>query len=99
MRSFLLALAALPMLAAPLAAEEQTPACGDRHDVLAKLKTEFHETPSAFGLTEEGAVVELMTSDNGSWTLLLSFPGGRSCLIALGNNWEGAKPKPPGRDA
>ena len=29
-----------------------------------------------------------MTSESGSWTLVLSFPNGRSCLMATGEGWD-----------
>jgi hypothetical protein len=35
-----------------------------------------------------GNIVELFTSEKGSWTLLLTLPTGVSCLIAAGDNWE-----------
>jgi hypothetical protein len=32
----------------------------------------------------------LTRSGSGSWTILLSFADGRSCLMAAGENWEQA---------
>ena len=84
---FVVLAAALAMIAAPALAQQQTP-CGDRDEMLAQLKQKFKESPAGFGMTGNGAVMELMTSDNGSWTLILSFPTGRSCLIATGEGWE-----------
>lgn len=62
--------------------------CGDRNDVLTQLKDKYKEAPTAFGMTGNGAVVELMTAENGNWTLLLSFPNGHSCMMAAGEGWE-----------
>jgi hypothetical protein len=80
---------ALTMFAAPAFAQQQQPqACGQRDDMLTQLKDKYHEDPAGFGMTGNGAVVELMTSENGSWTLMLSFPNGKSCLMATGDGWE-----------
>ena len=46
-----------------------------------------------------GGVIELYTSEKGSWTLLLTQPTGVSCLIAAGDNWETMpEPKPAPRE-
>lgn len=71
-------------------------ACGDRSHVIAQLKEKFHEELTGFGLTGIGAIVELVSSESGSWTLMLSFPNGRSCLIATGKQWEMRKEKGKG---
>jgi len=90
--------AALALFASPALAE-QPAACGERGAVMSQLKDKFHEAPTGFGMTGNGAVVELMTSDTGSWTLILSFPNGRSCLIATGEQWELARTVVKGKDA
>lgn len=73
---------------APNASAQGRPTCGDRSDLLAQLKEKFDEKPTGVGLTGNGTVVELTKSSSGSWTLLLSFADGRSCLMAAGENWE-----------
>ncbi len=91
-------IAAAVLAAVWFSAQAQDPlACGDRLDLVAQLKDQFHEDQTGFGLTGKGAVVELFVSERGSWTLLLSFPNGRSCLMATGNGWDMAPTKPPGR--
>lgn len=81
--------AVLTVIALPAMAQGR-PTCGERSDLLAQLKEQFEESPSGVGVTGNGTVVELTTSQSGSWTLLLSFPDGRSCLMAAGENWEQA---------
>ena len=79
----------LAMLATPaVAQQQQRSSCGDRSDLLTQLKDKYKETPTGIGMTGQGSVVELMTSENGSWTLVISFPNGRSCLMATGEGWE-----------
>ena len=62
--------------------------CNKRDFIVSQLETLFQEYPKAIGLAGNGNVVELFVSDSGSWTLLLSLPGGTSCLIASGESWE-----------
>jgi hypothetical protein len=97
-RWFPMAGVALAMLVTPALAQQQ-PACGDRNDLLTQLKEKYKETPTGFGMTGQGSVVELMTSESGSWTLILSFPSGRSCLIATGEGWEMWQARLAGRGA
>ena len=73
--------------------------CGDRQEILAQLKGTYDEKPTAFGTTGDGGVVELTTSSNGSWTLMLSLPNGRACLIATGEDWEQWPQQLTGRDS
>lgn len=73
--------------------------CGERSTIMAQLKGSFDEKPTAFGTTGEGAVVELMTSKTGTWTLMLSLPNGRACLIATGEDWEQWPQQLTGRDS
>ena len=80
-------------------AQTQRPACGDRAGVLAQLKGAYDEKPTALGTTGDGAVVELTTSQNGTWTLLLSLPNGRTCLMATGENWDQWSVRLNGRDS
>ena len=45
------------------------------------------------GLAPNGGVVEVLASENGSWTLLVTMPDGHSCVIAVGENWEALQPR------
>jgi len=64
-------------------------ACGQREDVLAKLGAEYHEAPSAMGVANNGGLLELLTTADGStWTLIVSMPNGTSCLLAAGEKWQ-----------
>jgi len=91
--------AALAMLATPAMAQQQQMACGERTGLLEHLKDKFKESAAGVGMTGNGAVIELMTSESGSWSLILTFPSGRSCLMATGDGWEQEKAKVAGKDA
>jgi hypothetical protein len=62
--------------------------CAERIGVLKHLDKTHKEAPRALGLTSSGQVVELLVSEKGSWTLIVTAPSGLSCLIAAGENWE-----------
>jgi hypothetical protein len=40
------------------------------------------------GLAQPGQVIEVFASSNGSWTMVMTMPDGKACLIAAGDNWE-----------
>ena len=92
-----------PFLTAALVAAFSWPAyaqqavCGARDEIVSRLENGYQETASGAGpIVGGGAVIELYTSDAGTWTLVLTQPNGVSCLIAVGKNWETLKPKPTG---
>lgn len=63
--------------------------CAEREALLASLSKEFKEAPKELGLANNGALVELLTSRDGStWTMLMTRPDGTACVIAAGEAWE-----------
>ena len=32
--------------------------------------------------------MEVFASSHGSWTMVLTMPDGKACMIATGDNWE-----------
>ena len=83
------ALVCLAAFASPLPAMAGQMSCSQRTDVLTQLGTKYKEAPSAIGLANNGGLIEVLTSDDGStWTIILSMPNGTSCLLAAGENWQ-----------
>ncbi len=62
--------------------------CGDRAKFIEMLGTKYLEQPVSMGLTSSGAVIEVLTSPKGSWSILLTYPTGTTCMIAAGDKWE-----------
>jgi hypothetical protein len=59
-----------------------------RADVVEQLSTRYAEAQAAVGVTQEGGVVEVFTSTDGStWTLVLTKPDGTSRVVAAGETW------------
>ena len=66
--------------------------CGERVEIVKALETGHKEKKTAAGLSGSGGLVELYTAATGTWTLLLTIPGGPTCLLGSGDEWEGWKP-------
>ena len=91
---YLVAMTGLFMAAVSATAYAQTQEpngvpCGIRTEVIQKLADHFGETQREIGLVpERGVVLELFASGDGqTWTIMLSFPDGKSCLFASGTDW------------
>ena len=64
--------------------------CGERTDVLAYLSTKFEESPIAMGLTSDGKVLEVLASEAGSWSIIVTMPTGVTCGLSFGESWSKA---------
>lgn len=62
--------------------------CGERDNIVKALRTIHKERNTAIGITESGALVELFTAKSRSWTLLVTVPGGPTCLLNSGQYWD-----------
>ena len=52
------------------------------------LSDQYKEDPVGMGLAQPGQVLEVFASPGGTWTMVMTRPDGKACLIASGNNWE-----------
>ncbi len=63
--------------------------CAPRADVVQQLEENYGETRRGLGLARQGAVMEVFASStSGSWTITVTLPDGRTCLIASGESYE-----------
>ena len=58
------------------------------NDLIEYLRDTYREVPTASGTTAAGNRVEVLVSRNGSWTLIVTTPQGRSCAEVAGNGWR-----------
>ncbi len=60
------------------------------HEAATKqLEKKFDERVVGRGLANAGkAMFELFVSEKGSWTVVVSEPNGRSCILASGESWQ-----------
>jgi len=88
----------LAVLATPALAQGQAP-CKERAQVLQELQARFSEKPSAAGLLNANSVVEVLTSGDGTWTILVTHTNGMSCLVASGDSWVQIASDTPAHDS
>ena len=62
--------------------------CAERRAVVENLEQTYSEAPVSMGLASNGAVIEVLASPSGSFTIILTQPNGLSCVMAAGENWE-----------
>ena len=66
--------------------------CASHDKAVIQLEKQFGEMVSGRGLALNGKrMIELLVSEKGSWTVLISDPNGRSCIMSSGENWQGLK--------
>jgi hypothetical protein len=76
---------ALVLAAAPAYAQNL---CGDRGEIIKHLNKGYEEAPTGMGIAANGAVLEVLTSENGTWSILITMPSGGTCIVATGEAWE-----------
>lgn len=62
--------------------------CGPRDQLVKLLADQYKEDPVGMGLAQPGQVLEVFASQAGSWSMVMTMPDGKACLIAAGDNWE-----------
>lgn len=73
-------------------AAAEAPQCAAHEEMVKVLAKRYSEAPKAVGLVNENRVVELFVSKQGSWTILVTRPGGTACILAAGQDWEEVPP-------
>ena len=67
---------------------EAAPVCRDRKSALEALQRQYGEVPVAQGLDANGGLLEVLASKTGStWTLIVTRPGGKTCVVGFGKDW------------
>ena len=78
-------LSAITLDAVPARAQSATL---PRADVVEQLDARYAEAQAAVGVTQQGGVIEVFTTSDGStWTLVLTKPDGTSRVVATGKTW------------
>ncbi len=70
----------------PVSAE---PACATHEEVTRHLADNFAEVPIAIALASDNGVIEVFSrGDGATWTMVVTRPDGKSCIVASGEAWE-----------
>ncbi len=64
-------------------------ACAERADITKRLSTKYFEHPVASGVANNGGLLEVLSSKDGStWSIIVTMPDGQACMFAVGQHWE-----------
>ena len=70
-------------------ATANTNRCAPHTALVQRLADVYGERRQAIGLAGNDTVVEIYASDeSGSWSITITRPGGPTCLVAAGQNFE-----------
>jgi hypothetical protein len=84
------------LAATDVQAQQTGQVCDARKAILSEMKGSYSENPSAIGLASNGTVVEVLSSKDGTWTIIMTSPNGMSCLLAAGKFWQKVAAKAEG---
>lgn len=79
----------------PTMAAAQQPVCGDRTNLAKELAEKYQEFPVGRGVNTRSYMVELFTSESGTWTIMVSQVNGFACLVNAGEGWRRLRPPGP----
>ena len=95
MRAKIVAVLAAALLA-PASTQAQTNQCADRGLITERLKANYGEKFAGGGLRNSESIFEVwMSSETGTWTIIMTTPAGLSCVMAAGTDWRDALPEVP----
>ncbi len=66
--------------------------CGNRDSIHERLADKFSEAPVIRALSGAGNLVEMLASPDGSWTMIVTRPGGPTCIVSTGDMWQPLQP-------
>jgi len=88
-RVFTVVAFAFVLLLHTAAAVKAQPVCMPHDDFRVELQRNFSEAPVAIAIANNGALIELYAKrDKSSWTLIMTRPGGLSCVLVAGEEWN-----------
>lgn len=92
-RNSTITLMAAAMILTASGAAAQTPmSCSHHSKVVGQFAASYQEVPVAGGLTEDGRLIEVLSSDEGkTWTIIISKPNGETCVMMAGEGWKKLK--------
>jgi hypothetical protein len=71
--------------ALPAAAQEMP--CESRSVVVELLAQNYGEVQVGYGFDPRGVIIEVFVSEAGTWSLLITDPLGKMCLLTAGTDW------------
>jgi hypothetical protein len=62
-------------------------ACAPHADFAKHLQMNYKEQIEGIGVANDGSLFQIFTSENGSWSLLITNGQKISCIVAAGDMW------------
>ncbi len=88
-RVFAVVAFAFALLLHTAATVKAQPVCMPHDDFRVELHRNFSDAPLAIAIANYGALIELYAKrDKSSWTLVMTRPGGLSCVLVAGEEWN-----------
>lgn len=61
--------------------------CSDRASMIHTLEKKYGESRLGVGITKDTLIEIWINKAEGTWTILKSYPNGRSCVMDVGTDW------------
>ena len=90
-KAFFVRASAAALIAASLSAAAAAAAqsiCDTRKSIVGTLEGKYSETRRAMGIASGNNMLEVFVSEAGTWSLMITSPNGRSCLVGAGQAWQ-----------
>ncbi len=88
-RIFAVVTVAFALLLHTAATVKAQPVCMPHDEFRVELHRNFLEAPVAIAIANNGALIELYAKrDRSSWTFVMTRPGGLSCVLVAGEEWN-----------
>lgn len=69
------------------AVAQNSPVCTPHDRLVEHLSKSFGEAMTAAGVDGRGNLVQVFSSAEGSWTIVVTIPGGPTCVMSAGEGW------------
>lgn len=89
-------IAAFALMSTPVAAQE--PVCGEARELMTMLQNDFQEEVLFSAIRNDGLLLLIAVSPQGTWSEVIVSPNGNACLAVSGLNFEIHRPSPAGSD-
>ncbi len=74
--------------------------CHTHETVVSRLAERYGETRQSIGLAANNTIVEVFAShETGTWTITVTAPGGPTCLVASGHEFQAIAEALPSSDS